>query len=154
MEAAMLALPPGHRVVGIRAIVPGDPRGGPVIVGGPVEVVHEQLPLRAKQPDKRRGHDVQLGVVQRHDRDGCVKRASRSYVLEGLADQARAGGSGRINADRVETKFHEAVGQAAVTAPDIEDTGACRKRSRDDRVEVCPPPGIGHGQKPYLPSNP
>jgi hypothetical protein len=73
-------------------------------------------------------------------------------MLDRLADQARAGGSGRINADRVETKLHQAIDQAAVTAPDIEDTGACRKCSRDDRVEVPPPPRIGHRQEPYLPS--
>src|SRR5580704_17754464 len=58
-------------------------------------------------------------------------------------------GSGRIHAESVKAKFSQAVNQSAVTTPNVKDARAYGKHRRDGRVEVLPPPRVGHRPEPY-----
>lgn len=88
--------------------------------------------------------------MKHHDGDDSIKCAKPSNMLGRFPDQARLSGSGRIDAQRVETKFSQTVNQAAVATPNVEDSRARGKRRRDGRVEVFPPTGVGHRPEPYL----
>jgi hypothetical protein len=131
----MLALPSSYRIVGIRGIMHGEPVGCAVVVGIPVEVVYEKLPVRAEHSAERRRYGIQPRVVERHDGDGSIKRADAANMLDRFPDQPRVNGRGRIHAERIEAKFSQAVNQAAVTTPDVEDVRAGGKARGNGRVD-------------------
>ena len=147
MEVPVLALPPGHRIVGIRGIMLSEPPGCAVVVGMPVEVVHEKPPARAEQPGECRGNGIQLGVVERHDGDDRIEGADALNILGRFPDQVWLNGSARVHAERIEAKFPQTVNQAAVTTANVEDSRARGKGRRDGRVEILPPAGVSHTPK-------
>src|SRR5690349_16638511 len=70
-------------------------------------------------------------------------------MLGGLPDKARVSRGGRVHAKRVKAKLPQAVDQAAISAPDVENPRTRGERRGDGRVKVLPPPGAGHGPRPY-----
>jgi hypothetical protein len=89
-------------------------------------------------------------VVERHDGDDGIKCAHAPDTFHGLPDKARVNRSSRIRAERVEAETTQAVNQATVATPNVEDSRARGKHRRDGRVEVFPPPGVGYGLPAYF----
>jgi hypothetical protein len=75
MQVSVFMPPSCYRVIGVGGIMLGEPAGRAVVVGIPVEVVHEKPPARAEQPGDGGSHGLQLGVVERHDGGDSVKYA-------------------------------------------------------------------------------
>jgi hypothetical protein len=85
--------------------------------------------------------------MERHDGDDSIKCAKAPNMLRGFPDKARVNRGSWIHAERVKAKFPQAVNKAAVTTPNVEDSGTRGKHRRYGRVEVLPPPGVCHAQK-------
>jgi hypothetical protein len=98
---------------------------------------------------ERWDHILKLGMMQRHDSGDCVKLTKLLRVLDALLDQAGMRRCGGIRAERGEAKLGQAVNKSAVTASDIEDARARGDRRPEDRVEILPPPRIGHTAETY-----
>jgi hypothetical protein len=69
----------------------------------------------------------------------CSTRAWDSCL-----DQTRVGGRAGIHADRIKAELGQTIDQCAIATAEVKDPRTPRQHRRDNRVQVVPPPVVGH----------